>query len=177
MSSKVLKILLGVLLIANLGYMAYQAYHYFSDVKDLKTQVKDSESHLVKIKERQLRYQRDLNNIVRNDLVTVENVTVALSRHAAAMGLRDDRDEINIPLKPKTDKGKVYDQDLWKLTFDRKKRFGARTLAKFARNVERDLPGYQIRVFDIGQRSETWGDDSWAPKEITVRRFKRREKK
>ncbi len=177
MNTNILKGLLIVLLVGNLGYLAYQGYYYYNDINDLKDKVDTSVKHLAKIKERQMRYRRDLDNIVRNKFVTVDNVTVALSRFAAALGIRDDRDEIAIPIKPKRDKGRTYDQDMWKMTFDRKKRFPARTLAKFARNIERDLSGYQIKVFDIGQRSEAWGEDNWAPKEITVRRFSRKEKK
>lgn len=176
MDGNIIKYLIIALLLGNVGYLGYQAYGYFTHTTDLEEKVTKSEGLLVRIKERQLRYDRDLNKIVRNKYVKVDNVTVALANHARNVGIRDDRDEISIPIKPKRDKGRVYHQDVWKMTFNRKNRYSARTLAKFSRNVERDLPGYQIKVLDLGQRSETWGDDSWAPKEITVRRFERKEK-
>ncbi len=176
MSTNILKVVLFLLLVGNIGYMGYQVYYYYNDIGAVQEQVEESVDRLAKIKKSQLSYKRDLGNIVRNELVTVDNVRVALSRHAAALGIRDDRDEIAIPIKPNVDKGRVYDQNLWKLTFDRKKKYKARILAQFCRNIERDLPGYQVKVFDIGQRSDSWGEDSWSPKEITVRRFNRREK-
>ena len=176
MSGNILKVLIALLLLGNVGYLGYQGYVYLTDISELKDNVGRSEKLLVRIKERQLRYQRDLNQIVRNGYVKVDNVTVALANHARALDIRDDRDEIFIPIKPKTEKGgKQYIQDVWKITFDRRKRYSARTLAKFARNIERDLPGYQIKSLDFGIRSETWNEDLWAAKELVVRRFKRKE--
>ena len=172
------KVLIALLFLGNIGYLGYNGLTYFDEIRGLQTQVEKSPELMQRLQTRYLKYRRDLKKIVRNKYVQVKDVNVALDRQAKRVQIRPLDDGLIIPLKFADSRGRRFDEQLWKLSFrERKKTFSARTLAQFCRNIEKDMPGYQIKSVDLGKREAIWGSDQWQPNAIIVRRLSRKKKK
>lgn len=178
MSNMILKIILALLVVGNLGWLVYNASTYFGDLAQLQEESETALDAVESIELKRKRLQTDLDKIAEKGYVLVKDVNSALDKQMKAIGIRPLPDGVQIPLQPKDSSGgRAYAEQVWKISFtSRDKLFSARNLAKFCQNVEQDLPGYQIKSVDLGIRDAAWGQDLWKPQSIEVRRLRRKEK-
>ncbi len=180
MTNNILKSILALLFLGNLVWLGWNAYLFFGELSDVETQTTEAADDLGAIERRRQMMKNDLERIVENKYVKVKDVNVALQRQLERVGIRPLEDGVIVPAEPKEGLagGRAFDEQVWKISFNnRDKLFSARTLAQFCVNVEKDMPGYQCKVIDIGQREKVWGQDLWRPAGIEIRRLSRREKK
>ncbi|MCB9831497.1 MAG: hypothetical protein H6807_03410 [Planctomycetes bacterium] len=180
MGNKILKVVLSLLLLGNIAWLGWNAVLFFDDLASTQEQAEKAPEILAKIERRRQFMKNDLDLIVQNKYVKVKDVNVALQDRLEAVGIRPLDDGVAVPPEPKNGLagGRAYDEQVWKITFNnREKMFSARNLARFCVLVEKDMPGYQLKTIDLGQRQKQWGTDLWKPVAIEIRRLTRREKR
>ncbi|MEZ6197522.1 MAG: hypothetical protein R3F20_17645 [Planctomycetota bacterium] len=170
------KAIIVLLLVGNVGFMAYNAWR----TNDLYRGEASQKVDLAHEKAKKLKLYReylraDLRVVSQGKIVQIDRASVHFAEQAARAGIPITDNGITIPNTPKDRKGNTYIEDSWRIGFDdRKKFFNLSTLADFANRIESTAPGFQIKEFDAGRRSATWGTDEWQPNYITVRRIYRK---
>lgn len=171
-----LKVLIGILLVGNLGLAGYNATLLMARA-DFEDERESAIQDVVGIKRAYVLYKQDIKKISTENIISVDTPNGYFAERARIAGF-DPMRNMNIPKKSDIRSlGSNFQEEAWKITFTKSYRCSMQKVARFCESIEAGSPQFQIKDVDLGKRAEIWGKDEWAPRSILVRRITRKSKK